>query len=144
MSFLNRVGEFLTGMPRAPKSPFDGNSIMVLRPYNYYGSWVFDDDRVGLVREPFVQGIPEILEDALARAGIPLEEAREGFVLTFSGTPFPGEPEPGQVALKWTEAEAGGNWYVDQDGKRGWLCPALFKYFPVAPRMIYCKVSRQS
>lgn len=142
MGLLSKVGEFLTGV-KPPKARFEGNSIMVLRPYNYYGSWVFDDDRVGLVREPFVQGIPEILEAALAEAGVPLEEAGKGFLLTFAGSPFPGDPEPGQVTLKRLYPESGGNWYEDQHGRKGWLCPALYKYFPEAPDLIHCKVSRQ-
>ena len=37
------------------------NSLYVLRPYPYQGSWVFDDPAVGLEREPFVFGIDEIL-----------------------------------------------------------------------------------
>ena len=45
------------------------NSIMVLKPYKWEGMWVFDDDRTGLVREPFVAGVPEILEALLVQAG---------------------------------------------------------------------------
>ncbi len=29
------------------------NSLMVIAPYWYKGTWVFDDESVGLVREPF-------------------------------------------------------------------------------------------
>ena len=36
------------------------NSIMVVKPYKWEGMWVFDDDKTGLVREPFVAGVPEI------------------------------------------------------------------------------------
>jgi hypothetical protein len=114
------------------------NAMLVLHPYNRNGWWVFDDDRVGLVAEPFVQGIPEILEEALETAGIPIEEASKGFDLIFSATPFPGH----QVDLNKLYPEAGGNWYESQSGKVGWLCPALFKYFADAPQKIYCKVER--
>lgn len=30
------------------------NSIMILQPYWHAGTWVFDDDAVGLVKEPVV------------------------------------------------------------------------------------------
>jgi hypothetical protein len=41
------------------------NSIMVVKPYKWEGMWVFDDETTGLVREPFVAGVPEILESLL-------------------------------------------------------------------------------
>jgi hypothetical protein len=34
----------------------------------------------------------------------------------------------------------GGNWYYSRElCIEGWLCPALFKYFDVAPQTIYAK-----
>ncbi len=43
------------------------NFLSIILPYRYEGMWVFDDPRVGLVREPFVSGIPEMI-DLLATA----------------------------------------------------------------------------
>ncbi|NDC10677.1 MAG: hypothetical protein EBZ75_15335 [Oxalobacteraceae bacterium] len=37
------------------------NQIQVISPYWLHGTWVFDDDRVGLVEEPFVSGVPEMI-----------------------------------------------------------------------------------
>ena len=37
------------------------NSIFVIAPYWYEGTWVFDDERVGLVKEPFVSGVPDMI-----------------------------------------------------------------------------------
>ncbi|HEV8604750.1 MAG TPA: hypothetical protein VGQ99_05260 [Tepidisphaeraceae bacterium] len=65
------------------------NSLMVIVPYWYEGTWVFDDERAGLVREPFVAGVPEMID--LLVADIP--GAREGFRLTFSAGAFPGVSE---------------------------------------------------
>src|SRR5213075_1924320 len=62
------------------------NSIMVITPYWYDGTWVFDDPSVGLVREPFVAGIPDMIN--LLVNDIPA--ARGGFRLTFSASRFPG------------------------------------------------------
>jgi putative methionine-R-sulfoxide reductase with GAF domain len=32
------------------------NSIFVIKPYKWEGMWVFDDPKLGLVKEPFVGG----------------------------------------------------------------------------------------
>lgn len=114
-----------------------GNSIMVLRPYKWNGVWVFDDPSVGLVREAFVSGADTIIDMATEKAGV--YDPENGFLMTFSETPFPGF----QVHLRWDrESKMGfGNWYRwNEVGMEGWLCPALFKYFPKAPKDIYVKV----
>ena len=108
------------------------NSIMVIRPYWYQGTWVFDDDRVGLVREPFVAGIPEMIN--LLVNDIP--NSREGFRLTFSAAPFPGY----QKRFDWVRQEMGGNYYrMEASEMEGWLCPALFQYFEKAPTSLYAR-----
>ena len=106
------------------------NSLFVIAPYKYEGLWVFDDPQVGLVREPFVSGI-DVMLDRLT-ADIP--NAEKGFRLIFSEKPFPGA----QVKLEWRRSECEGNWYYSPEfDMEGWLCPALFKYFPEAPRTLY-------
>jgi hypothetical protein len=106
------------------------NSLMVIQPYHSYGMWVFDDPAVGLVREPFVAGVPEIIDAAVRD----IPDAAKGFNLIFSASPFPGH----QVELEWLREEHGGNWYRwTATGQEGWLCPALFKYFDAAPRRLY-------
>ena len=113
------------------------NSILVIQPYWSSGTWVFDDPATGLVREPFVCGIPEMINRIVAAAGI--ENARSGFRLLFSQTPFPGH----QAAFTRTRTEHGGTWYRDEStGAEGWLCPALFKYFPEAPPSLYARAER--
>jgi hypothetical protein len=109
------------------------NAIMVIRPYRYSGTWVFDDPAVGLVREPFVSGVPEMI-DRLVRH---IPAATGGFRLLFSASPFPGF----QAAFERVRGEMGGTWYRNRDEPQveGWLCPALFKYFPEAPELIYAK-----
>ena len=39
------------------------NSLQAFRNYDHHGIYVFDDPNVDLSREPFVMGIPEIIED---------------------------------------------------------------------------------
>jgi hypothetical protein len=62
------------------------NAIRVIHPYRWNGMWVFDDPDVGLVREPFVAGIPEII-DYVVRD---VPNAGTGFNLIFSNRPVPG------------------------------------------------------
>jgi hypothetical protein len=108
------------------------NAIMAIQPYRHAGTWVFDDPMVGLVQEPFVAGVPEMI-DNLVRD---IPGASTGFRLLFSASPFPGYT----VKLDWRCGEYEGNWYyAPQFEMEGWLCPALFKYFSQAPRELYVK-----
>ncbi|MCD4823738.1 MAG: hypothetical protein K8S55_03965, partial [Phycisphaerae bacterium] len=95
---------------------------MVIAPYRYAGTWVFDDDSRGLTKEAFVSGIPELIDKIVAD----IPNADKGFRLTFSAREFPGYEEK----LVWTRGDKSGNWYYSEKFKsEGWLCPALFKYF---------------
>jgi hypothetical protein len=108
------------------------NSLYVLRPYKHEGTWVFDDESVGLKREPFVLGIDEMIE----RLVVAVPKAEEEFRLIFSPSPFPGFA----TKLEWRREETEGNWYFSPTfGIEGWLCPALFKYFESAPKEFYAK-----
>jgi len=109
------------------------NAIMVIYPYKHQGVWVFDDEIVGLVQEPFVSGADEIIEKMVAE----IPDAENGFILFFSASPFPGY----QFVFEWRHREEyGGNWYYSKDiDMEGWLCPALFKYFDNAPEKIYAQ-----
>jgi hypothetical protein len=108
------------------------NSILAIHPYKAQGQWVFDDEGVGLRREPFVSGADDIIE----RMVVDLANPEQGFTLLFSATPFPGH----NAVLEWRRAESGGNWYYSATlDAEGWLCPALFKYFESAPETIYAQ-----
>ena len=99
-----------------------GNSIMVIVPYRYGGTWVFDDPAAGLVREAFVGGVPEMI-DALV-AGIP--DADKGFRLTFSAQPFPGY----QKKLTWVRGNNTGNWYRTDDPPSGVVVSRVVQVLP--------------
>ena len=113
------------------------NEINVIAPYKSLGMWVFDDPRVGLVQEPFVAGADTMIDRVVA--GIP--DAERGFTMIFSSTPFPGH----QYRLDWRRAEGGGNWYyAEQLGMEGWLCPALLRYFPEAPKQLFVQTKSRA
>lgn len=106
------------------------NALKVIQPYFAHGTWVFDDSATGLKAEPFVNGVPEMIERLVAD----IPGARAGFRLTFSAREFPGF----ELRLERGEAHSGGYYYTaPATGQRGWLCPALFKYFHDAPAAIY-------
>lgn len=108
------------------------NVLMVIQPYWYEGTWVFDDASKGLDKEPFVQGMPEMI-DVLVND---IPNARAGFVLLFSSQPFAGY----QVELTLVREEYGGHWYKVKDLEvEGWLCPALLRYFESPPESLYIK-----
>ena len=108
------------------------NAMLVIHPYRHQGTWVFDDERVGLVQEPFVAGIPEMI-DVLVED---IPNAEDGFRLLFSAREFPGW----QKRLTLVRPESGGAYYATDDPPmEGWLCPALFKYFDEPPQEIYVK-----
>lgn len=112
-----------------------GNAIMVIAPYKYAGTWVIDDESVGLKKEPFVSGIPELIDEAVKD----IPDAEKGFRLLFSTQPFPGHTHK----LEWRRGDNSGNWYyTPQYDKEGWLCPALFRYYDEAPKEIYIKAEQ--
>ena len=114
------------------QKPMTTNSLYALKPYRHQSAWVFDDDKVGLVAEPFVLGIDTMI-DRLTES---IPDAANGFRLIFSTSQFPGS----MAEIQWRREEANGNWYYTPTYNiEGWLCPALFKYFDEAPKTIYVK-----
>ena len=108
------------------------NGLIAIHPYKAEGMWVFDDPAVGLRREPFVSGADAIIDRMVQK----IPNAELGFTLLFSSQPFPGF----EVEFEWRREEFSGNWYYCRAlNMEGWLCPALFKYFDLAPQKIYAQ-----
>jgi hypothetical protein len=115
---------------RSLRGGVPANAIMVIAPYWYNGTWVFDDPAVGLKREPFVAGVPEMIN--LLVRDIP--DAKQGFRLTFSANPFPTY----QKKLTWLRGDGTGNFYkLDDPPVEGWICPAMFKYYTTPPQNFF-------
>jgi hypothetical protein len=111
--------------------------------------WVFDDERVSLKEEAFVLGMTEMISRVVAAKSIP--DAANGIALSFGIEPFDHD-----VQLAWISPDEAaqarnypvdwlpqvGNWYrgaIYGEEMIGWLCPALFLYFPEAPPRIFAK-----
>jgi hypothetical protein len=119
-------------IPSATIRELTQNSLIVIAPYWFEGTWVFDDDQLGLHREPFVAGVPEMINQLVKD----IPDAKQGFRLTCSETAFPGY----QKKLTWVRAENGGNYYrLDKPELEGWLCPAMFQYFSHTPKVLYVR-----
>jgi len=123
---------------------------MVIEPYWYQDTWVFDDASKGLEKEPlegrFEGELGEIMELArLAGGGLSemidylvkdIPNARSGFILLFSSQPFGGY----QVELTRVREEYGGWTYQAKDYHvKPWLPPTLLRYFEIAPGSLYVK-----
>ena len=109
-----------------------GNALLMIEPYRIGKGWAFDEPRLGLNKEPFVEGIPEMIDKLVE--DVPGSE--RSVRLIFSQRPFPGA----QLRLDRRHEQNGGNWYYCEDYQmEGWLCPALFKFFPRAPIISMCR-----
>lgn len=103
------------------------NSIMTIRTYRHNGGWVFDDDAVGLVKEPFVAGADTAIER--------LADGVDAVNLTFSAIPFPGH----KLVLDKVKGgpTTGTDYHCKELNLDMWLCPALNLYFPESPDKVY-------
>lgn len=109
------------------------NSLFVIKPYKYLGLWVFDDEKCGLIQEPFVGGADTLIDQVTKDFADP----ENGFAMIFSDQEFPGS----QIELTWLQPELSGNTYrCDALDHEAWLCPALLKYFDEPPRKLFVKV----
>jgi hypothetical protein len=109
------------------------NQINVIHPYKHEGQWVFTDSFRGLIQEPFVSGMDNIIDEMVKG----MENPEDGFNLLFSANMFPDFT----VTLSRLHEDHGGYWYECPElNMIGWLCPAMFKYFDQAPVNIYAKV----
>lgn len=110
--------------------PVPSNSCFAIYPYKERGIWVFDQPDLGLFKEAFVMGMPQIIEEMTGHD----PAAEQGFGAIFSRDNFPGA----KWVLQLVREELGGNWYkLGGTDLEGWLCPALFKFFPSAPDNIW-------
>ena len=82
-------------------------------------AWI-DDWEIGLGQSL----VDKIFEDGIKNADV--------FVIVLSKN---------SVAKKWVREELDGNVYLwREQNQEGWLCPALLKYFDLAPKNLYVQV----
>lgn len=111
------------------------NALFRIQAYQFKGGWVFDDESRGLKEEPFVIGADTWLQRTYEERG--LADGKVNFV--FSPTPLPQYTD--KLTMQSTDIYAGSWYFTEKYQERLWLCPALFKFFPEAPKEIYVLVS---
>jgi hypothetical protein len=108
------------------------NILRVVEPYWYQDAFVFDDEAMGLDKEPFLLSIPGLMHYLVKD----IPDARSGFRLLFSSQPFAGY----QAELTRVKEEDDGYCYeVKDEGELGWCCTVLVRYFEAAPDSLYIK-----
>lgn len=112
-----------------------GNAIMLIRPYKLNGTWVFDEPRVDVQREPFVGETNKLIDAVIDPAKLSQAETN-GFNLIFSARPFPGY----RIKVSFAREEFQGSWFRWEEGNlECWLCAAMYYYFSESPKEIYFK-----
>jgi hypothetical protein len=124
------------------------NSILLIRPYYSGGFWVFDDERTGLLAEPFVAGAGVLIDYQLNQMGI-RKEAKSVFAAVFSTLPFPGH----HLQLTFRRFDQMGSVYAVENkpdfrssygSNEVWLCPALNLYFKDSPANLFAQFKQEA
>ncbi len=104
------------------------NFIISINVFLDKGLWVFDDDRVGLQKEPFVSGADTLIDK--------LAQGKEEIQLIFSDKKFPGSKIKIE-RMKEQRYTTGTEYFCEELSHELWLCPALNLYYPISPEEIY-------
>jgi len=123
------------------------NSLFTIKIYRFAGTWCFTDKKRNLINEPFISGIPELIDECIEQINPQKDEQKlnKSYRITFSEKQFPGALN----YLRFLFEEYGGAWYskqiideeIDLKAKTGWLCPATLKFFVNFPKKIYFLIS---
>lgn len=123
------------------RSALTGNVMNMIFPWKEGANWIFDDPARGLVREPFVLGIPEMIDEIVELLGLTGEKVK----FIFSKNEFPQY----HAYIEKTRDEAGSAWYKvgksnigELSDNEGWLCPATLLYFEAMPDRIYLRIEK--
>jgi hypothetical protein len=98
-----------------------------IKPYTQGRLWFFDDFKNGLVKEPLTDGVPQVITKACQKSSL-----NQNIQIHFSNFEF------SEFVLDFQKPLRNGNVYRwKKEGLKCWFCPALFKYFSVAPKRIW-------
>lgn len=109
--------------------------MLCIEIYEFNGTWCFTDQERELVHEPFVSGIPEIINTVLKNNS--LYEDGKNYRVLFAEQEFP----QCHGVLNQTRKEFSGAWY-DWNDQEGWLCPATLAFFDHFPEKIYFRFEK--
>lgn len=113
------------------------NLVNILHPYRTkHGTWVYDDEDLGVYGEAFVCGSSEVID---ALVGMDTKE----FTLIISREPIPGYDA--KIARLIEEEKKDGivGWYqLEGTEMKHWLCSCTTDYFEGYPLEIFIKVEQ--
>lgn len=124
--------------------------MFTIKPYWQHNAWVFDDERVGLLAEPLVGNINMMVDYMLLEkiidarspesraSALSLCRRNPNFTLTFTDTATAIDNALKLDLLR--SSLSGSDYFCSKYGLEGWLCPALFLYYPTAPKALYAEV----
>jgi len=105
------------------------NSIHTIEVYRFGSAWVFDDERVGLLKEAFVAGADTLIDK--------YADGKNNITIMFSTDWFPDHSVV--VEKDKDQYDVGTNYTEPVTGHNLWLCPSLNLYYSVSPDRIYVK-----
>lgn len=111
------------------------NAMLTIEIYKHSKTWCFTDEQRDLLHEPFVLGIPEIINTVLNDNK--LYEEDTNYRILFADQDFP----MSHGVLNKIRAESGGAWYKYND-QEGWLCPATLAFFADFPEQIHFRLEK--
>lgn len=116
------------------------NSIHVINPYKLGKFWVFDEPRLNLYKELFVESATKTIDRLVHILKLNKRKAEKGMSMIFSAHPFP--DAKAKLTLLPKESNEFGSWYLwKEQNLKCWLCPALFLWYPSAPENLYFNIS---
>lgn len=105
----------------------------IIEPYKVENIWCFDDEHFFIYKEPFVEGMSEMIDEILLLNNL---TSKDKFRLKFSDKPF--KYNSNQYILnKQLERDGGAEYQLTTNNMIGWLCPVVCTYFKTPPQNIY-------
>lgn len=114
------------------------NEVNVIYPYRTkHGTWVYDDEDLGVYSEAFVMGSSEVIDMLVGME-------TNSFMATISTKPLP------QITAKLVKTSPANGfqlqdgWYeLEGTGVKHWLCGCVLDYFQGYPDNIYVYISNK-
>jgi len=129
MNTMNKFQRDMLAFEPAAKIDKTKNQVNVLFPTrNKYGVWSFDDADLGIVGEPFVGQINNMIDIMVP--------GKEACLIYCSKDPIPDY----NISLTKREDVGQGMYQMDGTDIVGWLCPCFLNYFPDYVEKVYAKI----
>lgn len=111
------------------------NALNVIYPYRTkYGTWVYDDEDLGIYSEAFVMGSSEVIDHLVGKD-------TDQFRAIISQNYLP-DYTAKLVNIDSPEEKSRGWYMLDGTDMQHWLCGRVLDYFQDYPETIYVKIEK--